>query len=93
MAELLEALMVISFGISWPINIIKSYTSQSTKGKSLLFVLFILFGYVCGILSKLLNGKFTYVFAFYVLNFLMVLADLFLYFRNKRFDKQREKSQ
>ena len=55
MAELLEALMVISFGISWPINIIKSYTSQSTKGKSLLFVLFILFGYVCGILSKLLS--------------------------------------
>ena len=93
MAELLEALMVISFGISWPINIIKSYTSQSTKGKSLLFVLFILFGYVCGILSKLLSGQFTYVFAFYVLNFLMVLADLFLYFRNKRFDKQRVKSQ
>ena len=92
MAELLEALMVISFGISWPINIIKSYTSQSTKGKSLLFVLFILFGYVCGILSKLLSGKFTYVFAFYVLNFLMVLADLFLYFRNKRFDKHRAKS-
>lgn len=58
-----------------------------------MFMLFILFGYACGMISKLLSGKFTYVFVFYVLNFLMVLADLFLYFRNKRLDKQREEMQ
>ncbi len=92
MAEFLEALMVISFGISWPINIVKSYTSKSAKGKSLLFMLFILFGYACGIVSKLLNGTLTYVFVFYILNLLMVLIDLWLYFRNRQLDKQKEEA-
>lgn len=92
MAEFLEALMVISFGISWPINIVKSYTSKSAKGKSLLFMLFILFGYACGIVSKLLHGTLTYVFVFYILNLLMVLIDLWLYFRNRQLDKQKEEA-
>ena len=43
MAELFEAFMVISFGISWPTSIIKSYTSGTAKGKSIVFLLFILF--------------------------------------------------
>ena len=33
-----------------------------------------------------------YVLFFYVLNFIMVSADLILYFRNKKLDAQREKS-
>ena len=53
-AEILETLMIISFGISWPLNILKSYRSRTTKGKSLPFTLFILFGYICGIISKIL---------------------------------------
>lgn len=87
MSELLETLMVISFGISWPISIIKSYTSKTAKGKSLIFILFILFGYACGVTSKFLSGKITYVVIFYMLNFLMVSIDLLLYFRNLRLDR------
>ena len=79
---LLEALMVVSFGISWPLSIYKSYKSRTTKGKSLLFLFFILFGYACGIASKLVSGNITYVFIFYVLNFILVAIDLLLYFRN-----------
>lgn len=86
MSELFEALMVISFGISWPMSIIKSYTSRTTKGKSLFFLAMILFGYGCGIASKLVSGKLTYVFIFYVLNFVMVAIDILLYFRNKQID-------
>lgn len=86
MAELFEAFMIISFGISWPISIMKSYTSRTTKGKSLVFMLFILFGYACGITSKLLKGNLTYVFIFYILNFIMVAIDLFLYYRNSKLD-------
>ena len=89
MAEILEALMVISFGCSWPINIIKSLHTKTTKGKSLMFLLLIEFGYVCGIISKLVSGNITYVFIFYVLNLLMVGTDIALYFRNLRLDKQR----
>ena len=88
MSQLLEAFMVISFGISWPMSILKSYTSRTTKGKSLFFLCMILFGYGCGIASKLVAGKITYVFIFYVLNFLMVSIDIGLYFRNKKLDSQ-----
>lgn len=86
MAQLFEAFMVISFGISWPTSIFKSYTAKTAKGKSLIFLIFILFGYICGIISKLIIGKITYVFIFYVFNLIMVFADLCLYFRNKKID-------
>lgn len=81
--------MVVSFGISWPMNIIKSVRTRSAKGKSLPFLLFIFAGYICGIASKLISGNITYVFVFYVLNLLMVGTDIILYFRNRRLDAQR----
>lgn len=37
MSELLEIMMIASFGVSWPLNVIKSYKSRTTKGKSLPF--------------------------------------------------------
>lgn len=53
-------------------------------------MLFILFGYACGIASKLAASSLTYVFGFYVLNFVMVAIDIGLYFRNKRLDTAQE---
>ena len=88
MSELFEAIMVICFGISWPLSIIKSYHSRTTKGKSIFFISFILAGYGFGIASKLLSGNMTYVFIFYVLNFIMVFIDICLYFRNVRLDQE-----
>jgi lipopolysaccharide export LptBFGC system permease protein LptF len=90
MAHIFEALMVISFGISWPTSIIKSYTSRTAKGKSLIFLLFILIGYVFGIVSKFIAGNLTYVVVFYVINFVMVFVDLCLYYRNRRLDAAKE---
>ena len=94
MAEILEIIMIVSFGASWPLNVIKSYKTRTTKGKSLPFLLLILFGYVAGIASKLVNDSYMasigtkwYVLFFYVLNFLMVAADVILYARNYRLDK------
>lgn len=94
MSELFEALMIICFGISWPIAIIKSLKSKTAKGKSILFILFILSGYGLGIISKLISGTITYVFIFYVLNFVMVAFDASLYYRNSKLDKAilKEKS-
>ena len=92
MAEILEAAMVILFGVSWPTSIIKSYRARTAKGKSLLFLCFIFFGYVCGITAKVISGNITYVFAFYVLNLLMVGTDIALYFRNRRIDAEAEKN-
>ena len=96
MSEILEITMIISFGISWPVNVMKSYKSRSTKGKSLLFLCLIFFGYIAGLSSKLVNAEYManfatkwYVLFFYVLNFLMVGTDMLLYFRNYRLDKKR----
>jgi hypothetical protein len=98
MAEILEITMIVSFGISWPVNVVKSYKSRTTKGKSLLFLALIFFGYIAGITSKLVNESYMaqfsskwYVLFFYVLNFIMVGADMVLYFRNLSLDKKRAK--
>ena len=95
MSEILEIIMVVSFGISWPMNLIKSFRARTTRGKSLPFLLFIFFGYIAGITSKLTSvsdmenfGSKWYVLVFYVLNFIMVGSDLILYIRNYRLDKK-----
>lgn len=98
MAELFEIIMIVSFGASWPLNVIKSYKARTAKGKSLGFLCLIFFGYIAGITSKLINpdymanfGEKWYVLFFYVLNLLMVGADLILYARNRALDKKNGK--
>ena len=89
MAEIFETVMIISFGISWPLSIIRSYRSRSTKGKSLLFMCFIAFGYVAGIASKILSSTYNLAFYFYFPNITMVCTDICLYFRNKKIEKNQ----
>ena len=97
MSEILEVIMIVSFGASWPMNVMKSWKARTAKGKSLAFLCLILFGYVAGITGKFLNPVYMaeiaekwYVLCVYFLNFIMVSADLILYFRDKRLDAQRE---
>jgi hypothetical protein len=86
--ELMEIAMIVAFGCSWPMNVIKSYKARTAKGKSLTFLILVLFGYICGITGKLIAPTFKwYVLFFYVLNFIMVSADLLMYIRNCRLDK------
>ena len=87
--NMLEMVMVICFGISWPTSLYKSFKTRSTEGKSLLFLVFIFVGYVFGIISKIAGNNITYVLFFYILNSVMVFADLLLYFRNKKLDRSR----
>lgn len=92
MAETLEALMLISFGVSWPFSISKSIKSRTNKGKSIIFMIFVLFGYICGISAKLISGHITYVLAFYIIDFLLVATDACIYLRNSKYDRLRETS-
>lgn len=89
MSNIFEVAMVICFGISWPLSIMKSYKSRTNKGKSLLFITFILMGYAFGITSKILSQNITYVVIFYVINFILVATDIGLYFRNARLQKEQ----
>ncbi len=91
MSEIFEILMVVAFGFSWPMSVIKSYKARTTKGKSLFFICMIFFGYVCGIIAKLTADSFKwYVLFFYFLNITMVSIDIILYFRNARLDRKKE---
>lgn len=95
MVEILEVIMLVCFGFSWPINAIKAYKARTAKGKSLWFLLLIITGYIAGITSKLINEAYMasfdtkwYVLFFYVLNMIMVCTDLCIYFRNCKLDKE-----
>ncbi len=91
MPEICEIIMIVAFGASWPMNVIKSLKAKTAKGKSLLFLLLIFTGYIFGIAGKIIGGDIQwYVLFFYILNELMVGTDLILYFRNRKLDRQRE---
>ena len=77
-----EISMLICFGISWPVAVIKTYKSKSVKGKSFLFLFLILLGYVFGTIHKVIYN-FDYVIWLYIANGLLVLADMALWFKYK----------
>ncbi len=83
-----ETLMLLCFGASWPVSILRSYRARSVQGKSLVFLLLLELAYICGILHKTLVRT-DIVLALYIVNFLMVMADIALYARNARLDRQR----
>lgn len=87
MAQILETMMLVCFGLSWPFNIAKSYRSRTAKGKSLLFEVCIIVGYLCGVGGKFLSGNVTYVVVVYFLDIMMVSIDLILTIRNRRLDR------
>ena len=75
--------MLLCFGAAWPFSICRSYTSRQNAGKSVVFLYVVLAGYVSGVLHKLLYS-FDKVIYLYMLNGLMVLTDIVLYYRNRR---------
>ena len=83
--NIFEAIMLICFGASWPVSIWKTFKVKNPVGKSVGFLWLIIIGYVAGIINKVL-GKTDWVLALYILNTVMVSADLFLviYYRKLR---------
>ena len=90
LAHLFEAGMLVCFGFSWPINVVKAYKARTAKTTSLAFIFLIIIGYVLGISAKLINHQFNYVLAVYILNLVIVLSNIMVYFRNRALDKKRE---
>ncbi len=83
-----ETIMLICFGLSWPISVYKSIRSHSTQGKSVVFILAIIIGYISGIIGKIVNGQISYVLILYCINLCVVSVDLGLYFRNAKYEKE-----
>lgn len=100
--SIMETLMVVLFGLSWPLNIMKAWKSKTAKGTSLLFYSFIWFGYIFALVGKFAlihenpvpwyETVHWYVMFFYVLNILMVTVGILIYFRNSILDAKAAKA-
>lgn len=88
MSSVFETIMLVCFGLSWPINAIKAYKARTAKSTSLPFILLIFVGYIAGISAKVVSGQVNYVFIVYLINIVMVSLNLVMYFRNSALDKK-----
>ena len=83
--RILEAVMMVCFGFSWPLSILKTYRVKNPAGKSVAFLWLIIIGYLAGMASKIASGNIDWVIGLYALNTLMVATDLGLvYFYRAR---------
>jgi len=85
--QIFEIIMLVCFGMSWPISVYKSIRSKSTRGKSVVFIIAIILGYISGIIGKIVNHQLSYVVVLYLINLIVVSIDLALYFVNARREK------
>ncbi len=93
MADVFELLMIVCFGVSWPLNIYKAWKARTAKGISVPFYFLILAGYLFGIAGKLVKlrqGISTpgYAWFFYLLNSVTVTLGILVWFRNRRLDRR-----
>ncbi len=88
MGSIFETIMLVCFGLSWPLNVIKAYKARTAKGTSLPFLLLIITGYFGGIAAKVVNGQFNYVLIVYLINLSIVLVNLAIYVRNAALDNR-----
>ena len=81
--------MLVCFGFSWPVDIIKSLRCRRTEGKSLAFMTLVLVGYAFGTMAKFAlaarpGASLEPVTILYALNFVFVATDIALYVRFSR---------
>lgn len=78
--SIFEAMMLVCFGVSWPISIAKSLRTKVVSGKSPFFMGIVCFGYMSGVVHKAIYSL-DWIIILYVLNMIFVAFDLFLYFK------------
>jgi hypothetical protein len=75
-----EAVMFICFGFSWPVSVIKALRTKKVTGKSPIFMMLIIIGYMSGIIHKIIFSR-DILIILYLFNLSMIIADLCLYLR------------
>ena len=89
MSAVLEAIMLVCFGLSWPINAVKAWKSKTAAGTSWMFLALITFGYLAGIASKFAGGTVNWVLAVYIFNLVALIVNWAVFVRNKTLDARR----
>jgi hypothetical protein len=92
--QFFEAGMMICFGVSWPVDVMKLVRTRRTEGKSLAFMVLVLIGYLSGITAKLARAAGAgawpeAVTLLYLFNIVMVGLDIALYLRFRRAAAER----
>lgn len=92
---ILEVAMLVCFGFSWPISVVKNIKTHTAKSMSLPFIMLIWSGYIAGIASKFVKGAYhegmhIFVLVVYFINLLSVSANIVVYFINRSFDKKKK---
>lgn len=89
--EVFEGIMLFAFSISWYWSIAKMLKVRAAAGKSPLFVVLIVSGYLFGIMSKVIiwqnTGEMSPLLYLYVWNLIVTFTDLLLVLH---FSRQRE---
>lgn len=87
MSQILEIVMLICFGLSWPMSVVKNIRAKTARTMSLSFTLLIIGGYIAGITAKILSNQINFVLVAYLLNLAIVSLNVVVYFINRRYDK------
>ncbi|MBO5319287.1 MAG: hypothetical protein IKK91_08045 [Ruminococcus sp.] len=90
MSEIFEMFMLICFGLSWPMSVIKNIRAKTARSMSLPFTLLIITGYISGITAKIISGRINFVLTIYLINLAIVSINVIVYFINKRYDRLAE---
>ena len=89
MAAVLEAVMLVCFGLSWPINALTAWKSRTAVGTSWAFLALITFGYIAGIAAKFVGGTINWVLAVYFINLAALGVNWAVFARNRVLDARR----
>lgn len=86
LANSFEAAMLILFGCSWPTALAKTLRVRKVHGQSVIFLIMVCIGYLCGITAKLVKAAVhqewpSWVTILYAANAIMVGCAIVLYFR------------
>lgn len=86
MASILEATMLMCFGLSWPINALNAWKARTAKSTSPVFLALITFGYVAGTAAKFVGNNINWVLGVYIFNLIALAVNDLIYLRNRRLD-------
>ena len=83
-----EGIMIFCWGVSWPVAVFKTLKTKTVKGVSVVFLWFVLLGYISGILFKIsermASGYFNPVLFLYIFNLVVVGTELVLYYHYRK---------
>ena len=92
MSAVLEAILLVCFGLSWPISAIKAWKVGTAAGTSWMFLALITLGYVAGIAAKFVGGTVNWVLAVYFLNLGALIANWLIFARTRMLDAKYNSS-